>query len=82
MSCEWTTGREGTDWTFSMFPPSMLAAASITTAIEGLTRLENNNLCYSIPMIFQLHQITGIELFPTYPLNLTKVALRPAMAYI
>ncbi|CAG2102160.1 unnamed protein product [Medioppia subpectinata] len=55
------------DWTFSMFPSSMLAAASITTAIEGLTRLENNNLCYSIPMIFQLHQITGIELGYTTP---------------
>lgn len=45
-----------------MFTPSMLAAASITTAIEGLTRLENKNLCYAIPMILQLHQITGIEL--------------------
>ncbi|XP_054159443.1 G1/S-specific cyclin-D2-like [Oppia nitens] len=50
------------DWTFSIFPPSMLAAASITTAIEGLTRLENNNVCYPIPMINQLHQITGLEL--------------------
>ena len=46
-----------------MVPPSMLAAASITTAIEGLTRLENNNLCYSISMpSIHLHQITGIEL--------------------
>jgi len=45
-----------------MCPPSMLAAASISTAIEGLTRLENNNLWHPTPMISQLHQITGIEL--------------------
>ena len=48
----------------------MIAAASIGTAIEGLTRINNNNLWDSTkPMLHQLQTITGIDTF-----NFTKIS--------
>lgn len=48
------------DMKFSMYPPSMVAAASIGAAIQGLSaRLEKQ--WAPKDLLFRLHEITGID---------------------
>ncbi|UXI16033.1 vacuolar protein sorting-associated protein 33B [Sarcoptes scabiei] len=52
------------DFNFSMYPPSMIAAASIVTAAETLLALTENRYIYksiSSMIVYQLHQMTNIE---------------------
>lgn len=49
-----------TDFKFTMYPPSMIAAASIASAIQGLMWLEKS-WASQTELLNHLHQITGIE---------------------
>lgn len=55
------------DMKFSMYPPSMVAAASIGAAIQGLSaRLEKQWAAKDL--LFRLHEITGIDEVKNGPL--------------
>lgn len=44
-----------------MYPPSMVAAACIGTAIDGLTRINNNQWAYQKAIMNRLQELTGLE---------------------
>ncbi|XP_076362945.1 G1/S-specific cyclin-D2-like [Tachypleus tridentatus] len=50
-----------TEFIFSMYPPSMVAAASIGAAVQGLSRHHREWLS-SRELLTKLHHITGIEI--------------------
>lgn len=53
------------DFNFSMYPPSMIAAASLISAINDLLKsFKNHFVVYrsiSSQILYQLHELTGIE---------------------
>ncbi|CAL1294348.1 unnamed protein product [Larinioides sclopetarius] len=46
---------------FSMYPPSMIAAASVGAAIQGLSARLEHKWASANDLVFRLHEITGIE---------------------
>ncbi|KAG8180891.1 hypothetical protein JTE90_018390 [Oedothorax gibbosus] len=51
-----------TDMKFSMYPPSMVAAASIGAAIQGLAARLEPKWASPEELLFRLHEIMGIEI--------------------
>ncbi|XP_013772953.1 G1/S-specific cyclin-D2-like [Limulus polyphemus] len=51
-----------TEFKFSMYPPSMVAAASVGAAVQGLHRLNKELWESSRELLTRLHLITGIEI--------------------
>lgn len=49
-----------TDYTFSMYTPSMIAAASVAAALHGLSWTSKSG-CSLSQLLQHLHQITAIE---------------------
>ncbi|KAF8770180.1 G1/S-specific cyclin-D2 like protein [Argiope bruennichi] len=50
-----------TEVKFSMYPPSMIAAASVGAAIQGLSARLEHKWASANDLVFRLHEITGIE---------------------
>ncbi|GFT75012.1 hypothetical protein NPIL_194831 [Nephila pilipes] len=50
-----------TEVKFSMYPPSMIAAASVGAAIQGLSARLEQKWASANDLVFRLHEITGIE---------------------
>lgn len=44
-----------------MYPPSMIAAASVGAAIQGLSARLEHKWASANDLVFRLHEITGIE---------------------